>query len=282
MDHETNKQEEYFCDEESHSSSDYCIFHDKHYLEHDYKNRKNTVIKRLHSKIEEDIKEKKEILCIGYHIPEIEINEKFFVSVYFNWTNFVGKTSFKNSEFHKSVDFSYTKFIGDHVLFMGAKFFGKIVMFEFTEFNSTNLNFSWIEFSVKKKISFIGANFKGVDFSATKFSSPDIYFSRAEFHGYTHFNQTKFLNYERILFNQTKFLKLKQEKEGNVSFFKSSFIGDGLIDFTQCIFEVSLTFSRVNCLNKGLLDFTDTIFFKAVGVGHTIFTGTIYFTDTKF
>ncbi|HKG88360.1 MAG TPA: pentapeptide repeat-containing protein [Nitrososphaeraceae archaeon] len=107
------------CEEEA-SIGKFCFFHDEYYL----KNRSkvpDAFSNRLKQKIEESTSQKKPLLCIGYHIPDIRIENRYFIAgIYFTKSTFHGKTVFNNT-FFQNADFSDAEF--QEVTFNSGNFF---------------------------------------------------------------------------------------------------------------------------------------------------------------
>jgi uncharacterized protein YjbI with pentapeptide repeats len=107
--------------------SDFCIFHDKDYLQDktNYEEHRRAVLDRLKHKVNHAISNNEPLLCIGFHLPDfslsdLSINKKFTRSVYFNGSQFFGEAFFAGAQFHGQANFLKAKF--QEVSFYGAHF----------------------------------------------------------------------------------------------------------------------------------------------------------------
>jgi hypothetical protein len=99
-DFQSYKTKTFPCDQEPLENKDVCLFHNKSYLkDRNHPENKNKVIERLQKRIENSKKNKMPLKCIGYYLPDIELNkEEFFQPVYFNNCKFQ-KASFSGATF---------------------------------------------------------------------------------------------------------------------------------------------------------------------------------------
>ena len=132
---------DYICDakEENVLESGFCIFHDENYLQ----DRKNSKEREQKVNIEfidmvgESISQKKALVCIGYHLPNIIMRKLDFVKpVYFCNAKFqlidfssasfseVAEADFDSAVFFGEVNFSSTKFSEAH--FKSVEFSGEV------------------------------------------------------------------------------------------------------------------------------------------------------------
>ena len=61
-------------------------------------------------KVRDSVDNNKTLFCIGYHLPDIKINENFAKPVYFLKCKFLERTDFDGSIFQSSIDFSESDF----------------------------------------------------------------------------------------------------------------------------------------------------------------------------
>ena len=143
------------CDQVRLGDSNYCLFHDEHYLKDgNYRDNEGIVKRRLYRKIENNLIDSRPIICIGYHLPEIYINKELKQSIYFNNCVFQGIANFANSTFFAEVMFSGATF--NHMaIFLEVPFLGYATFFD-----------SWFH----KEANFSSSKFKSeAIFSSTKF-----------------------------------------------------------------------------------------------------------------
>jgi len=171
--------ESFKCDEDS-VKDGYCIFHHPEY----WKENKDEVREKFMKKVEDAINNNKELFCIGYNLPEINLSgKKFKASVYFVNTVFHEYADFSGAEFSSEVNFSEAKFFSK-ANFFGAEFSSEA---EFYKAKFQVANFSGAEFQVA---NFSGAEFQRANFSLAKLQVAN--FSKAEFHQKTSFRETLF------------------------------------------------------------------------------------------
>ena len=312
------EEREFECENITHSESDECIFHDKHFLDNEENHK--IIVEAFHQKIEEyllDINDKP-LFCIGYHLFDINIQGKEFLkSVYFNQatirgtliisSNFISHLSFRDAEFsgEGNVDFRGAQFSGDgDVDFTGAKFSGDGdldfknvkfsgdggVLFEGAEFSGKGyVIFNGAEFSGDGGVDFTGAMFLKKDrvlFAAAKFSGEGLVdFSRAEFPGEEDviFEGAEFSGRVGVLFEGTEF-----SGKGNVDFRGAKFSGEEGVQFNYAKFsgEGDVIFEGAEFSGDGGVDFQEVKFLKKGNVyfHRTKFLkkGNVYFSDAKF
>jgi uncharacterized protein YjbI with pentapeptide repeats len=145
------KEVEYKCDNNKHSKSDKCIFHDLSFL--DKKENFEIVEIEFQKRIDKHIskKDKTPFFCIGYHLYELNIlDRQFSNSAYFNGINILGPVTI-NSKFLSNVSFAGGKFSGaDDVSFAAAVFSGE-----------GSIDFTEAVFSGEGSIDFTEAVFSG-------------------------------------------------------------------------------------------------------------------------
>jgi hypothetical protein len=94
--------------------SGFCIFHDNNYLQHYLfsfrEERKRNIIKKLMMRVKESKENKKPLLCIGYHLPDVTIKETLTLPVYFTKCEFEGVADFSESSFEAQADFTSAEF----------------------------------------------------------------------------------------------------------------------------------------------------------------------------
>jgi uncharacterized protein YjbI with pentapeptide repeats len=174
-----NEEDSHFKCEEEALHTDFCVFHDKNYFldktclgEHN----KQRAIQRLKDKINYIICHNEALFCINYHLPSIEIREKFTNAVYFLGCKFLGVADFFNTNFQERADFTFSTFQGT-ADFRRTTFYGR------ADFNST---------SFKEKASFNRSNFYN-----------EAYLTSANFHNGADFNNVRF--HGEVLFNSISF-----------------------------------------------------------------------------
>ena len=119
--YETTRRQEFTCDEDVITNSDFCMFHDASY----YKFNSEEILQHFVIKIENAVMSETALYCIGYNLPSITFGKSTFSHpVYFNEAQFHGNARFKSIEF-KDVDFSDVKFY-DRADFTSVKFHGKV------------------------------------------------------------------------------------------------------------------------------------------------------------
>ena len=197
---EFNKEIDFYCEEKDILKSGLCIFHDKNYLQDKASGGRNeqNVLDKLMPKIHENVKGQKPLLCIGYYLPSIKINENFIMAAYFSKCKFQGfadfsastfwGTSFADAEFSANTFFHYAKFI-DYANFNSATFLG-IADFPFATF-SGRATFNKAKF-FGDYVNFRQATFSNIaDFMYGRFSK-HAYFELARFLGPAYFFEATF------------------------------------------------------------------------------------------
>jgi uncharacterized protein YjbI with pentapeptide repeats len=197
---DTGRKVWFECTEENAETS-FCSFHDEEYLRN-HKNDIELIRKKIMEKIHHSISNNRPLVCIGYHIPDIRVeNCQFTRPVYFSDAVFHGNLVFNNVFFQHcdfaGARFNDTTFSGvtflKNVSFFGSLFlsgtFFHIVGFQGDAiFNETRLEeFEFVRITFEKKALFQFAEFqkgyfRGViefvdkaDFSYARFS--DVEFS---------------------------------------------------------------------------------------------------------
>jgi uncharacterized protein YjbI with pentapeptide repeats len=173
---EENYHVDYRCEEKA-LDSGFCIFHDENYLSNSsvFEARCDTIRNRLNELIDEHNINSKPLRCIGYHLPDILIKQKFkgdliisdskIHSANFTGSEFEGKVQINNSEFSGQVSFCLTKFLEDVDLHQTD--FVEEANFSRAEFHKTS-HFTTMKF--QKQPSFKGVTFTDdADFGETKF-----------------------------------------------------------------------------------------------------------------
>lgn len=206
FDPQIKKYREITCNENALESKK-CKFHDKEYLN---KNSHKEIHNEIYKKIEDACKNKKVLECVGYYIPEINIeNIKFEKEVFFSYSHFVGGVIFDHSKFTSFVDFS-------NCVFKKEANFNNVMFNDNTEFtNSQFMEYAYFEAAKFRKktdfsssyfykTSFLAAEFNEIDFSNTDFQN-DVSFTTSEFKKKAYFINT-FFNAE-VKFTRTKFFE---------------------------------------------------------------------------
>lgn len=204
------------CDENALKSKK-CKFHDKEYLN---KNPHTDISDEIYKKIEEACKNNTVLECVGYNIPEINLEgKKFQNAVFFSHANFVGNVIFDHSEFESFVDFSNCSF--ENEVNFSNVFFDNKVDFSTSQFN----NHTYFEASkFRKKADFSSSEFNETSFLATEFDEVD--FSNVEFYKGVSFGTAEFK--EKTFFTDTIF-------DEEAKFYGVKFSGE--ISFSRTIFN---------------------------------------------
>jgi hypothetical protein len=172
-DFKTEKDEIFECKEPI-KDKKFCLFHEEAYIKDiSHPENKDTVITKLHERMDEYNNRNEILLCIGYYLPDVEITKEFKQPIYFN-----------NCKF-QNVDFSHTTFSGQ-ANFSYATFSGQ-AYFHDTTFSDLAY-FSYATFSGKAYFS--DTTFSGqANFHDTTFSG------QANFTNATFSNKTRFLGW---------------------------------------------------------------------------------------
>ena len=316
----TGKKEPFECPEEIKNNS-VCIFHDKDLIPELEKvgseKLKNEFNSRLANKIEESIKNNKELLCIGFNLPEISIKQKkFSKSVYFNEVNVYGESiieenvfqeiCFKNIKFYNGVKIIGNKFEGRIFDFTNFYFNGKYIHFFKNEFHGNQTDFTKAEFRAEEEIDFSNNIFSSslTQFAHCKFysSNTSILFSSSQFSGQVYFNNSEFNSKQLVIFGAVKFtgdlVSFGGAKFFNrgVTFTRSEFLNEkaslGFLGmllscdeavFSQMKVNGNISFFRSEFKIKKRLLFDDTRFNKTCDFTDTVFDcSDISFTPTYF
>jgi len=129
-DFESERFVEFKCSEPA-IKDGFCVFHHPEY----WKENEKELRERFYEEVETVRRNGKNLLCIGYNLPSIEVRGEFKSAVYFSWAKFHGRASFSNASFFREACFPYAEFFEEadfsHVRFLGvadfycAKFFRK-------------------------------------------------------------------------------------------------------------------------------------------------------------
>jgi hypothetical protein len=193
------------CEEEAQDNG-LCIFHDSNYLNDEFNNpeKEERVRQRFLELINNNNSRSEPILCLGYHLPSVQITVTFVNNVYFDAINFHGTADFSNSKFNKianfykciferTANFSKCQFskmanfgnvaffketaIFDHVLFLDVASFGEAHFNCGTNFSQTEFrhNANFFETHFYDIAIFFGADFnKDANFMQSKFLKPSL------------------------------------------------------------------------------------------------------------
>ena len=293
FDYQKNETTNFTCNEEP-FKTDFCIFHD-------YNSKNNEeVISRLDKKIKNGLAKKQPILCIGYKIPKIKINESFSEAVYFNKTQ-IDEVDFSGSVFNQA-DFSgstintgnFSKTTFEELDFLGVECkkntnFSKVVSKNKANFSESSFNSANFSESSLLKAHFLNTVFKTADFGLAKMENADFFGAKFE-------ENVSFIGAE---INMSKFEKTKFQKTAN-------FIGTTLtkVNFPQCEFS-GLDFSNAKLqvvslrgtvynqnANFSLSKFEKVDFFNArfkkdaifseTNMNQVVFPNTLFSGSTKF
>jgi uncharacterized protein YjbI with pentapeptide repeats len=139
---ETEEHKFFRCKEQP-LESRLCIFHDENYLadENNLIEREKEVSSRFGHKIKNCVENMTPLLCIGYHLPDIRLDNVNFVKpIYFIDCTFLdiyassvhfNRALFSNSKFYGETNFPYTSF--PKADFSHASFYGE-TNFPYTSF----------------------------------------------------------------------------------------------------------------------------------------------------
>jgi len=207
-DHQYRSHTTFECKIERIQGKDKCLFHDETYLKDDnHQENKDKVIEKLQQMIEESISKNRPLYCIGYYLPNIEIDKEFIQPIYFNHCNFQkanfieaifsAEAIFTRATFSAEANFSSTTFKGK-VDFTLATFSAE-AQFYYTTFKEAIFNNTTfkeesilIGATFSAEANFSGSIFKGkVDFTLATFSAI-TYFTRATFSAEANFSSTTF------------------------------------------------------------------------------------------
>ena len=189
-----------------------CRFHDEEYLN---ENLHTAIQNEINRKIENACENKKTLDCVGYYIPEINMEgKKFEKEVFFSHAHFVGDVIFDYSEFKSFTDFS-------NCIFEKEASFRKVMFKDNTEFIKSkfkeNAYFEVSKF--RKKVNFSSSNFSEISFLSTEFDEAE--FTNTNFHDDVSFTNTEFKNktyFVNTIFNaDSKFIGAKFLEEVSFS-----------------------------------------------------------------
>ncbi len=243
---------------------DFCIFHHENY----WKQNKESEEKVREAVLDElrNIKTGEELLCIGYHLPVIDVGKELktllgdvdFIRAVFQSINFNGVT------FHGNVRFDVATFVGkagfEGAIFKGRAAFGSTTFEKEAAFGSTTF---------EEEAAFYGATFKsGAEFSRATFKS-GAEFSRATFKRWAKFYRANFQGgaefYFAIFQGEAEFSDATFQ--GRAKFYDATFRGE--TDFVDTTFQ-------------GEVDFHFVEFESRVNFESTRFENVAYFIDTEF
>jgi uncharacterized protein YjbI with pentapeptide repeats len=258
------------CNEEA-DENRFCIFHDEGYL----KNSENlaaheqNILSRFKQKIRRCVSKDEPLLCVGYHLPQIEVKERFTQPVVFDDAK-IGFADFSECKFLSSVNFGGTEFLYDAIFteteFHGNAYFGSCKFQQSCNFDSAVFHRDTI---------FSFAEFTGQEYDLTA-----GYFSQSEFLGPTEFSEIKVSG--GIYFYQVKFCR-------KVTFKAASFTGRdsskldkiiGAADFIGVEFQEGGNF--FNTKFAGEANFSESIFMQRAKFNESEFAGDVHFSDCLF
>ncbi|NDV23628.1 pentapeptide repeat-containing protein [Desulfovibrio sp. JC022] len=194
-----------------------------------------------------------------YDITFSKYNEycKYFPSINFNNSRFIGYVAFQNLQFKGYASFQQSQFYGD-VSFGNSQFYGD-VDFEKSQFG--------------KGVSFTNSQFnRFVDFEDTQFIG-DVKFEKSQFIGDTSFQKSQFdkhadfqnsqfngyANFQKTLFNRyAHFHKIRFE---------------GYASFQQSLFKKNLVFSDSTCNN---INFSNAESRKQININNSTFVNSTF------
>lgn len=174
---ENHENFQYTCTNDA-LASGYCKLHDENYLNDSTSKEVETLFL---SELERS-SESGKILCVGFHLPEISLNNASFNKpIFFVGSTFHGEADFTNSKFHNVVDFSRCIFKND-LNFTGVDFYSEAKFFKLIQEAGTS-NFQSVTFHVEANFS--SATLRNGLFTTVKFE--DVSFHSATFNGETNF-----------------------------------------------------------------------------------------------
>jgi uncharacterized protein YjbI with pentapeptide repeats len=232
---------EYVCPEEKNIlDSGLCIFHDENYLKDSESKEANE--QNLKIKLSEKLAEPGPLIGIGYHLPDLSFEEKYFdKTVNFSEAKFMGLANFSNTQF-KEADFA------------GAEFTGEANFFE-AEF--------------MEKADFAGAEFTGeANFFKAEFTG-DAKFFRAQFTGDSDFYNTQFRG--EVDFSEAQSL-------GKINFSEAHFTSGA--DFSRAQFTTEVNFSKAHFVEKA--DFLNAHFVGKINFSNAHLTNEANFNGAQF
>jgi len=151
------------------------------------------------------VRDRQPIICVGYHLPTIEL-ENFEFSESVSFVNLIidGTCNFSNAKFLNKVDFSRFT-CGDDFILTDVEFNEEVNFFKFTQ-NHGISNFQGAIFH--EEVKFFDATIQDGLFTICKFD--EVNFKKATFNGPTEFRESDFNN--KCDFTETVF-------NGNVDFY---------------------------------------------------------------
>ena len=235
------KSKEYKCPNDAQYRNEYCIFHDKTFL--------NSIesVRIIEKEFLEQIKSaqsKSELICIGYILFDIPLEQsQCKIPMYFGRSIFKGKVDLSNLIFSKNISFAHAEF-KKGVTFRNTSFKGEVDFshciskitsdFQFCVFDK-NPNFIVVEF--------VNANFKNTlfkdnsNFAQAVLSGSSISFWKSIFNKSVMFASTKFLA-------DTSFKECIFEKNAN---------------FSDAIFDKPILFENAQFIEQNLVIFDGNI-----------------------
>ncbi len=268
----------YQCSEKA-LESGYCIFHDCDFVKYGDATEKAVVNKRFNEIVEEKVEKNQPVVFLGANLVDVDIHQTFTIGFYFFASIFHGKVSFDKTKFMKTADFSHTKFCGYEGItcFNEVEFRGGNALFTGIRFQH-KVSFQNTKFLVKQKIDFIEGFFlKGAVFSSAEFSAQEIRFSRVICQN-LYMDYTSFLKFDFVYFNDIKCVHSKMQ----TSFYKSKFLGTGIVNFVGSYFFGSITFLEGTFDGPKLVDFSEIKCYKLTNFSECRFSNEIRFIDCKF
>ena len=254
---DNDEEENFDCDEEPLDGKEYCMFHDKSFLKYadDYNVKK--LKEKFKKKIE---KHKGAIKCVGYILPDIseDISSKN-VPIYFARAVFYEKVEFTSTIFEKSISFSYARFEKglnfNDTIFKGNVDFSKATSKEKTDFRSCKFH-KHANFAIE---DFFEADFRNVifheevDFSQGRITGKESYFSEAAFKKKSLFVATTFnakTYFKKTIFcDEADFSKADFSKP--IIFENTEFVNEEKVIFNGNIRNVSFLETQISKIKFG-------------------------------
>lgn len=238
FDYESHVDKTYSCPETEVLDSGLCVFHDKDFLDDktNYQEHTEVVLKKLKYKIKQSISNDKQLLCIGYFLPDFSLID-LDISDKENRVVFTKSVYFVSSRF-RNVDFSRALFDGEAV-FESANFVGeanfsrvtfRIAIYDRAAF-CEEVNF---RYSIFRNAFFSGTIFRKTAYFTESTFQKEASFGRATFQEGAHFNGVTFqenfsdTSYENtthfsvVSFEQPTKIFFNENNLSNVSFSSSN------------------------------------------------------------
>ena len=205
-DHEARRFGSFEC-EEREVKDGLCIFHHPEY----WKVHPKEVEEKFYEKVESAIENNEDLFCIGYNLPDINLDNKFPKSVYFGFATFNGEAQFYYTMFEGKADFSEAKF-------NGKANFG-VATFNKADFSGTTFNrqayFGFATFNGEAE--FFKADFNKAIFSDTTFNGKALFESLRRIKGNSQYGNDPILDFRHVHFGNPEEVHFDDFDLGNTS-----------------------------------------------------------------